>query len=231
MGGPAAALFLCLLIMMKWIQRWLSDTKAPVWDLGDYPPYELPHPGHGKALSEAQAQQNEAYFHATLDARQQHLRDWLLAHQGPDPRALQGSAYAKALNTWAKAHWPLLPAYASLAPHKAWPDCPRHGPFIVYSWLFDLGVSLGEAIRLADPDWHWGLNLDAIDLADGMHTARRVVLLADLKHPTPETREAVLDLEAMVVAAYRFPDSPDFVYLDSWSRTVADAIEGGYHRR
>ncbi len=218
-----------LLTMPNLIQRWLAGTKASTWDLSDYPAYELPHPGSGRALNESQAQANWAYFQATLNERQRLLRDWLLAHEGPDPQALQGVVYAKALNAWAKAHWPQLPAFASLPQHKPWPDCQRSGPFIVNSLLGDLGVSLGEAIRHANGDWHWGLNMDAIDLADNMATARRIVLLADLKHPTPQAREAVLDLEALLFAAHRFPDSPDFVYLDSWTRTVADAIAGGYH--
>jgi hypothetical protein len=215
--------------MLKLFQRWLAGAQAPTWDLSHYPAYELPHPGSGRALSESQAQANWAYFQATLAERQTLLRTWLLDHGGPDPQALQGAAYAQALNTWARAHWAQLPVFGRLPQHQPWPDCRRSGALIVYSLLGDLGASLGEAIRHANPDWHWGLNLDAADLADDMATARRVVLLADLKHPTPEAREAVLDPEALLFAAYRFPDSPDFVYLNSWSRTVADAIAGGYH--
>lgn len=215
--------------MLKLIQRWLAGTHTAAWDLSDYPVYTLPNPGSGAALHEDQALQNLAYFQNTLDQRQRMLRDWLIAHYGPDPRALQGAAYAKALKTWALAHWTQLPAFARLPRHKPWPDCERSGPFIVYSLLGDLAVSLGEAIRHANPDWHWGLNLDTIDLADDMATARRVVLLADLRHPTPETSEAVLDLEAILFAAHRFPTSTDFVYLDTWSEVVADAIAGSYH--
>lgn len=215
--------------MLNLIQRWLAGDHAAPWSLDDYPPCELPHPGSGRALSESQAQANWSYFQATLEERQRRLRDWLLAHQGPDPQALQGTAYAKALNTWAKTHWPRLPAFSRLPRHKPWPDCPRGGPFVVYSLLGDLGTSLGEAIRRANGDWRWGLNLDGGDLADDMATSRRVVLLADLKHPTPEARQAVLDPEALPFAAYRFPDSVDFVHLDTWTTTVADAIAGGYH--
>ena len=218
--------------MLHLIQRWLAGAKTATsgaWDLSDYPAYELPHAGAGQALSVEQAQQNWAYFQATLDERQRLVRSWLVEHNGPDPQALQGAAYATALNTWAKAHWPQLPAFSRLPPHKPWPDCPRSGPFIVNSLLGDLALSLGEAIRQANGHWHWGLSLDAIDLADDMATARRVVLLADLTHPTPETREAALDLEAMVFAAHRFPDSPDFVYLDTWARVAAEAIAGRHY--
>lgn len=217
--------------MLNLIQRWLGGAAAAPWDLSDYPAWALPHAGSGRALSDSQARANLDWFLATLDARQRQLRDWLLAHEGPDPQVLHGTAYAKALNTWAKAHWPQLPAFSRLPRHKPWPDCPRDGAFIVYSLLGDLGASLGEAIRHANPDWHWGLNLDATDLADDMHTARRVVLLAQLKHPTPETREAVLDPEALLFGAHRFPDSVDFVHLDTWTRLVADAISGSYHAR
>lgn len=215
--------------MLNLIQRWLAGDPSPSWNLAGYPAFELPHPGSGRALSESQAQANWAYFQATLDERQRLLRDWLVAHGGPDAQALQGAAYAQALNRWAKAHWTRLPAFKRLPEHRPWPDCVRSGPFIVYSLLGDLGASLGEAIRQANPDWRWGLNIDAADLADDMHSARRVVLLADLRQPTAQARQAVLDLEAMVFAAHRFPDSVDFVHLEPWSRTVADAIAGRYH--
>lgn len=215
--------------MPNLLQRWLAGTKTTTWDLSSYPPYDLPHSGAGKALSDAQVQQNQAYFQATLDERQRLLREWLLAHGGPDPQALQGTAYAKALNTWAKARWPQLPAFNRLPKHAPWPDCPRSGPFIVYSLLGDLGVSLGETIRRANGRWHWGPNLDAIDLSDDMATSRRVVLLADLVHPTPEAAEAVLDPEALLFAAHRFPDSSDFVHLDTWTSMVADAIAGRHY--
>jgi hypothetical protein len=214
--------------MLNLIQRWLGGTP-PGWDLSQYPPLELPHAGSGAALSEAQAQQNLAYFHATLDERQHRLRDWLLAHDGPDVQALDGAAYAKALQAWARTHWPQLPAFARLPAHRPWPDCPRSGPFIVNSLLGDLGTSLGEAIRRANGHWRWGLNLDIQDLADDMATSRRVVLLAALRRPAEETTEAVLDPEASVFSAHRFPDSPDFVYLDSWAAFVGDAIAGRHY--
>lgn len=215
--------------MLNLIQRWLAGSQASSWDLSDYPPFELPHPGSGARLSEIQAQANWAHWQATLAERQRLLHDWLLAHDGPDPEALQGLAYARALNTWAKANWPKLPALAQLPPHPRWPDCGRSGPLIVYSLLGDLATSLGEAIRHANPHWRWGLNLDAVDLADDMASARRVVLLADLRHPTPEAREAVIDLEDIVVSAYRFPAAPDFVHRQVWAETAADAIAGRHY--
>lgn len=215
--------------MMNLIQRWFSAPQAAGWDLGDYPPFELPHPGSGAALSESQAQRNWAYFQATRIERQRLLRDWLLAHDGPDPQVLQGTDYAKALKAWAQANWARLPAFARLPEHTPWPDCPRSGPFIVYSLLGDLAASLGDAIIRANGHWHWGLNLDATDLADDMATSRRVVLLADLKHPTPEARAAVLDLEPLLFSPHRFPESVDFIHLDKWSTTVGDAIAGRHY--
>lgn len=217
------------LVMLNLIQRWLAGARSSTWDLSDYPPFELPHPGYGRALSEIQARQNLAYFQAALDERQRRLSGWLAAHGGPDARMLPGSVYAKALKIWARAHWVQLPSFARLPKHMPWPGCPRSGPFIVYSLLGDLGVSLGQAICHANPDWCWKLNMDGADLDDDMDTARRVVLQADLRHPTPETSQAVLDLEALVIAAYQFPESVDFVYLDTWSETVTSAIAGRYH--
>lgn len=216
--------------MRQLIQRWLGGSRPDTWDLSDYPAFPLPHPGFGRALSLADAQQNLAAFTASLDTRQRALRQWLLAHDGPDADALPGAAYATALKAWARAHWQHLTPFARLPAHAPWPDCPRDGTLIVYSLLGDLAASLGEAIRRANPDWHWGLNLDTTDLADGMATSRRVVLLADLAEPTPETREAVLDLEALVFGAYRFPQSVDFVHLDTWTGSVRDAIDGAHYR-
>lgn len=213
------------------LQHWLGRSRRGTWDLSHYPAWPLPHPGWGQALGLPQAEDNLARFTATLASRQQALRQWLLTHDGPDPQALSGPAYAHALQAWARAHWARLPAFKHLPRHAPWPDCPREGDLIVYSLLGDLAASLGETIRHACPDWHWGLNLDAIDLADGMATSRRVVLLADLADPTPETREAVLDLEALVFGAYGVPQSVDFLHLDSWAQTVRDAIDGAYHRR
>ena len=215
--------------MLNRLQRWLAGTSASTWDLSGYPPFALPHPGAGRALSDAQAQENWACFEATLPVRQQQLREWLLAHGGPDAQAPGGAAYAQALNQWAKAHWAQLPAFDRLPPHTPWPACPRSGPFIVNSLLGDLAASLGEAIRHANAAWRWGLNLDAADLADDMATSRRVVLIADLARPAAETSVAVLDLEAMVFAAHRFPQATDFVHLTPWATTVADAIAGRYH--
>lgn len=217
--------------MRHFLPRWLGGARRGTWDLRDYPAFPLPHPGWGQALRLAQAQDNLTCFTASLATRQAALRPWLIARGGPDPKALPGPDYARALQAWARMHWERLPAFARLPRHAPWPDSPRDGDFIVYSLLADLAASLGEAIRHACPDWHWGLNLDPIDLADGMATSRRVVLLADLAEPTPETREAVLDLEALVFGTYRLPRSIDFVHLDSWALTVRDAIDGAHHQR
>lgn len=216
--------------MRQLLQRWLGGSRHGAWDLSDYPAFPLPHPGFGQALSRAQADENLAAFTASLASRQAALRQWLLAHGGPDADALPGAAYATALKAWARAHWHHLPPFDRLPAHTPWPACPRTGALAVYSLLGDLAASLGEAIRRANGDWHWGLNLDATDLADGMASSRRVVLLADLAEPTPETREAVLDLEALVFSAYRFPQSVDFIHLDTWTGSVRDAIDGAHYR-
>jgi hypothetical protein len=216
--------------MRHLLPRWLGGSRPGAWLLSDYPAFPLPHPGCGKALTPAQAAENLTAFTSSLGARQQALRHWLPAHGGPDPAALTGAAYATALKAWARSHWQRLPPFDRLPAHAPWPDCPRDGAFIVYSLLGDLAASLGEAIRQANHHWRWGLNLDETDLADGMATSRRVVLLADLAEPTPETREAVLDLEAMVFHAHRFPQSVDFIHLDTWTRTVSDAIAGAHYR-
>ncbi|MCE4553443.1 hypothetical protein [Pelomonas cellulosilytica] len=213
------------------IERWLGRPRSttPTWDLSTYPGNDVPHPGHGQAVTEAQAQQNWAQFQATLPERQRVLRDWLVAHGGPDSQALAGLDYARALNAWAKAHWDRLPPFKRLPPHRPWPECPRSGPFVVYSLLGDLALSLGEAIRQANGHWRWGLNLDAVDLADGMHSARRVVLLAPLTRPRPEAAEVSIDVEASVFPPYQYPDDVGFVLLTPWAQLADDAISGRYY--
>lgn len=216
--------------MRAFLPRWLGGlggSKPAAWPLHDYPPFPLPHPGCGAALSLAQAEANLAAFTTTLAERQLALRDWLAQHHGPDASQLAPVDYATALQHWAREHWARLPAFARLPAHAPWPDGGMTGHFIVNSLLADLAASLGEAIRRGQPAWRWGLNLDAADLADGMATARRVVLLADLAEPTPETAEAVLDPAAPVFAAHRFPGSVDFRLLDSWAEMVRGALAAG----
>ncbi len=215
--------------MLNLIQRWLagsSSSSSSTWDLSAYAPQPLPHPGWGGRLTEAQAQENWTRFQASLDERLRLVRQWLMAHGGPDREVLRGTDYARALNRWAKDHWSRLPPATGLPAHKPWPEVPRDGAYIVYSLLGDLALTLGEAVRQANGHWQWGLNLDAVDLADDMHSSRRVVLLAELRHAVPEGRTVALDLEAMVVRDYEAPDSPNFNYLEVWTRTVADAITG-----
>lgn len=212
--------------MRALIRRWLGSARPAAWDLSAYPPSPRPHPGHGAVLSPAQAQANLDAFLAHLPARQQALRHWLQAHGGPDPQALPGAAYAAALQAWARAHWHRLPAFDTLPAHAPWPACPCDGAFVVNSLLADLAASLGEAIRRANPAWRWALNLDPIDLADDMASARRVVLQAPLAAPTPETTDAVLDLEPLLFMPHRCPQSVDFIHLDTWRLTVQDAIDG-----
>lgn len=216
--------------MRTLLHRWLGGVKPAAWPLQDYPPFPRPFPGCGSALSLAQAEANLAAFTTSLSARQQALSEWLIQHAGPDASRLAPTDYAAALQHWARRHWDDLPAFAHLPAHAPWPDAPVTGRFIVNSLLADLGASLGEAIRRGQPAWRWGLNLDATDLADGMATARRVVLLADLAEPTPETRHAVLDPEALVFAAHRFPASVDFRLLDSWAGVVRDAVTATHLR-
>ena len=88
--------------MRALIRRWLGSARPAAWDLSAYPPSPRIHPGHGAALSPAQAQANLDAFLAHLPARQQALRHWLQAHGGPDPQALPGAADT----TWALAWRP-----------------------------------------------------------------------------------------------------------------------------
>lgn len=192
-----------------------------------YPPYSAPHAGHGMALSPDQAAENLAYFEQVLPQRLQQVSALLLEVAGIDTRpaladpSAHAAALADELQRWALAQWPALPAEGGLA---RWLDSRRSGEHIVFSMLLDLAILLGESVRRGNPDWHWGLDLDAKNLADDMPSARRIVLLADPvgTHTTP----FVLDVEDIVVHRFLHADDPAQRLLNPLRRLVEEGLRG-----
>lgn len=218
--------------MPDWLSAWRSRrrSEAPLAvRLRSYPPHDLPHPGHGARLTEAQARANLAYFEQVLPVRLELLAGLLRDQADIDARAAlaapreQAAPLADALHRWAAAAWPPLQAGrpAALA---GWLDSPRRGVDIVYALLLDVAMLLGELIRRANPDWRWGLDLDPQNLVDDMPSARRVVLLADPVGPM--RRPFLLDVEDAVVHRFLHPDDPGQQLLNPWRRLVEQAIRG-----
>ncbi|MGC4076539.1 MAG: hypothetical protein QM702_05800 [Rubrivivax sp.] len=215
-------------MIFDWIKRRREprqgDTLAS--RLRSYPPYEAPNAGRGTALSPDQAAENLACFEQVLPQRLQQVSA-LLEVAGIDTRAAladpstHAAALADELQRWALAQWPALPAEGGLA---RWLDSRRSGEHIVFSMLLDLAILLGELVRRGNPDWHWGLDLDAQNLADGMLSARRIVLLADPvgTHTTP----FVLEVEAIVVHRFLHADDPAQRLLNPLRRLVEEGLRG-----
>lgn len=214
---------------------WLKRRREPrpgatlAARLRDYTPYEAPHAGPGTALSPNQAAENLACFEQVLPQRLQQVSALLHEVAGIDTRAAlaEPSAHAAALadelQRWALAQWPAL-RLAGPGGLTRWLDSRRSGGEIVFSMLLDLAMLLGELIARGNPDWHWGLDQDAQNLADGMLSARRIVLLADPvgTHTTP----FVLDVEAVVVHRFLHADDPAQRLLNPLRRLVEEGLRG-----
>ena len=219
--------------MPDWLNRWIG--KRPVESplglrLRGYAPYDAPFAGYGVQLTEAQAQTNLAHFERMLPQRLEHLAELLRDQAGIDVAAAlaapreQAAALTDALHRWAAAEWPALHAELPQRNLRSWLASRRDGDDIVFSMLLDVAILLGELIRRANPDWRWGLDLDPVNLADDMVSARRVVLLAA---PVGEMKSPfVIDVEDVVVHRFLHPGDPAQQRLNPWRRLVDEGIRG-----
>lgn len=206
--------------------------------LAHYPPYEAPHAGHGRQLSLAQARENLAYFESVKDHRLACIAALLRSAANIDPEPAlhspreHGAALTDALDRWAAAQWPTLPA-PQLPRLSAWLESSRRGPDIVYSMLLDLAILLGEVVRTGNADWSWGLDLDTSRLQAGLETARRTVLSADPVGAA--TQPFLIDVESIVVGRYLMPAQSSWMRgadgggprsLNPWHRLVDEGLAG-----
>lgn len=218
--------------MPDWLHAWFGK-RGPASDLArrlrDYPPYDAPHAGRGRQLSDPQARANLAHFEQVLPLRLRAIAGLLREHARIEvdaalaAPAAQGPALTDALHRWAAEHWPALQA-GQPATLERWLQSRRDGSDIVFSMLLDVAILLGELVRRGNPDWHWGLDLDGESLADGMVSARRVVLLADPVGQMP--RPFVLDTEDIVVHRFLHPDDPSQRLLNPFRRLVEEGLRG-----
>lgn len=196
-----------------------------------YPARTVPHPGFGREISAAQAQENLRWFRTTLDERLDDIRG-LLSRFGV-PRSPSSAtpdavdAWVTALVTWVRDCWPEQPFRPEHLADPSWLHSDRTGEDAVFSIAVVLATAMGEAVISCCPDWHWDVNSDPGDLRGEMLSSRRVVLTtAPLG---PRNVRPVVDLETLVVERYRRPGHFLFsapLEHDAWLVQVHDACTG-----
>lgn len=219
--------------MPDWLNRWIGKPPAAsplAQRLRSYPPYDAPFVGYGTQLTVVQAEANLAYFERALPQRLQCIDALLQDEAGADVAAAlaapgeQAGALTETLHAWAAAQWPALRAANPALTLRSWLGSSRRGDDIVFSMLLDVAILLGELVHRANPDWQWGLDLDAGNLRDDMVSARRVVLQAapigEMKSPF------VIDVEDVVVHRFLNPSDPAQQRLNPWRRLVDEGIRG-----
>jgi hypothetical protein len=218
--------------MPDWLHAWFSKRRpaSPLARrLATYASYDAPHVGQGRQLSEAQARANLAYFEQALPHRLHGVALLLREQAGIEvdaalaAPAAQGPALADALHHWAAEHWPALHGSSTFSA-PAWRHSRREGEGIVFAMLLDVAILLGELVRRGNPQWRWALDLDPDNLADGMPSARRVVLLAEPlgRMPCP----FVLDVEDIVVQRFLHVGKPGHGWINPFRRLVEEGLRG-----
>lgn len=198
--------------------------------LQSYPPYEAPYRGPPSALTIMQAEANLQYL---LTHKEQRLRDLsrFLGGMGVDiTTALNGGDVGPALDAlhvWAKREFPKIHD-PEIAKRSVWLASTRTGREIVYSFLMDIALLLGELVITRRPDFRWGLDLDPDNVLDEMYSVKRCVVQIPKAEPFPAP--IILDFEEIVVGQYWNARSPVFGLLNDLARPVKDAISGAYER-
>ncbi|MET0208884.1 MAG: hypothetical protein ABW220_07555 [Burkholderiaceae bacterium] len=216
--------------MLSWLKKIAPARPSLDRRLAAYPPYEIPHPGPGQALTLDQAQTNLDYLLAHRQARLAAFAallrdeagiDAAPALAGEDPAALLG-----ALHTWLNQVLPpLLDRHPELTTAARWLSSRRSGEEIVFSFLMDLALLVGELIIVGRPSFSWKLDLDPRNRKDGMQSWQRPVLIAH----RPDGSQVELDIEEG--AFFRFVQSRrSSALINEWLTVVREARAGGYDR-
>lgn len=134
-----------------------------------YPPNPPRHAGDPRKLTDTQRDENFAQF---LEQREQRLGiiGRFLRGKGVDPAPMLtpvgdgGVVAARAIDGWLDQALPKRP-FSPVAgdetpnpPTHAFRASERSGSDIYYSFLADLGLLEGEAVRLRDPRFDWAIN-------------------------------------------------------------------------
>lgn len=220
--------------MLNWLKQALGGTasSSPPLDqrLAAYPPYDIPHPGRGDALRLDEARANLAALLAQREARLAAivalLRDAAGIDFAPSLAGADPAPALAALHRWVNEVMPVLHRrWKPLATRARWHASARRGDEIVYAFLGDLALLLGELIIRGRPSFGWELDLDEANGRDGMETWRRPVLIAR----RADGSQIEIDVEAVVVARF-FAPSGTASMLDGWSRLVQEARAGDHER-
>lgn len=223
--------------MANWLGRLTGGRRAVsgagsalAARLSAYAPYRPPHPGFGRELSRAAAEENFAFF---VEAREQRLAavGELLGEAGLDARAALSAAdpapFLGDLHHWSLAAWPALydPAQGRV---ESWWEEARRGRSGLYSMLHDLGVLLGEMVARRRPDYAWTLDVNLRNKAEDMASYQRPVMQLA---PDPAIPSAIVfDFEEIAVNHYRQAGSPNFNLGSPLGRGVLEALSGAHER-
>lgn len=219
--------------MAGWFQR-LVGGKPPRGGrfkglLAGYPPYRIPHPGHGWTLTPAQAEANLSYL---LDHKAERLRvvcrlltefglDLDAALVAPDPKP-----FLDALWRWSIEEWPAV-YDRRLATLDTWLNSTRDGPDIVLSVLMDVAIAQAELVLVRRPDYGWTLDLDPANKGEiegeGTKSWQRPVLLRPADRIVPALR---FDLEGAVWNDYTRCTSSTYAMWNHMGQGVLDIISG-----
>jgi len=217
--------------MLNWLKKIAPPSGSTLERrLAGYPAYTLPHPGDGASLTPAQAQANLEALLTQRTARLEIITALLRDEAGIDAApALAGADPAPlldALHTWMKEAMPALhDRHRELASTARWLASHRRGDELVFSFLGDLGLLLGELIVLGRPAFQWALDLDPRNRRAKMVSWQRPVLIAH----RPDGSAVELDPEDAVVHRFIQPRGSALV-LNEWGRMVQDARAGAYDR-
>lgn len=177
--------------------RWFLDSLA------FYPPRVAPHVGLPGHLTDAQVDENHAWFMRTRGERLDGLVH-MLGDAEVDVSALldaqaDPAAAITALRAWIDLWLPQrrhLPCGADInPPERDYLSHPHIGPRIFYAFVGDLATLYGEAIVLRRADFNWGVDRFA-DSTGMMHHRRTAVL----RPPTGGWSSTVLDMELDTLA-------------------------------
>ncbi len=200
--------------------------------LAAYPPYAIPHPGPGRALSLAQADANLAYLVAHRGKRLAAVRA-LLSECGVDMTDACGTGdpgpFLDRVWAWIRAEWPAIHD-PLLARRDRWLGSRRAGEEIVYSLVADVAILLGEVVLSRRPDFGWALDLDPGNEGDeeGMVSQRRPCVI----RPADDVVPAILyDPEDQVQGAYAYCTSAPYFWLNHLGQGVMDMLDGTHERR
>ncbi len=196
--------------------------------LKEYPPYEIPHPGPPKALSEREANENLEFF---LDQRTGRIDalDTLLREDGIALKDSLASGTVSPLvdqlHQWADSTWPGAIA-AERRDRDVWQCTHYRGEDILYAVALDTSVALGELVRFHQPRFEWAIDRLPDNVADGMPSVNRVVLISP--SPIVPSSWTLLDWEAVVAGVVFQPGQDRWRVVNDWKYMVTNAMEGRY---